>query len=744
MNDERSPDAAAGTGGAPVRASGERSRDTRPDATMSRLTALTAAEYRVERELGRGGMATVYLAHDIALDRKVAIKVMSADLFAAGDVLIDRFMREARTGARLNHPHIIPVYAVREAPDLIYFVMKFIDGKPLDDVIRTRGPLPIPLVARILAQVSDALAYAHRNGIVHRDIKPGNLMLDKDGWVVLTDLGIAKVQEAALLTATGSAIGTPTYMSPEQSMASKETGGASDQYSLGCVAFEMLTGQPPFSADSVVALIWKHHTEPPPSLQKLRPDCPPEMVAAITRMLQKAPEDRFGSMEEVTQLFRDASSGDEEEFRLLVRAFATGEGQTQAVARINNTPSRTPVPRSSIGASRTPVRPISREIASVTTNMSSVPRDGPPHAGPANPTPVPSSAAPSAAAPWPRTMLRPTEAPTTRRRFRAPGLLTLAFAGGAVWFLAFPRIGPLKSAVPTETALMRLRAEQASAAVRRGRATGPEGACEGARLDLASCRRQVIVPLSEIAPVLVQAVVAAQDSMFDRRQGADWAAMRLAAGYPRDAFEWTNGVDRADFSDILPGLSKRMDVVGRVGSLSQRLAQNLWYPPDDGVYRKLREIRAANRLADGLGRDRLLEVYLNVAEFGPGLYGVEAAAKAYFNVSAKSVTRNQAAALAATLASPRSSTPQLEPAAMRRRQQFILRRLGGEAVGIPAEWDAGQPATPTAPPTKGEPTPAAGASGGPAAAPSAAGPKPAPAKSVDTTLSDSIPHAVTS
>ena len=749
MNDERSPDGPADSGGAPARASGERSRAAQPDATMSRLAALTSAEYRVERELGRGGMATVYLAHDIALDRKVAIKVMSADLFAAGDVLIDRFMREARTGARLNHPHIIPVYAVREAPDLIYFVMKFIDGKPLDDVIRTRGPLPIPLVARILAQVSDALAYAHRNGIVHRDIKPGNLMLDKDGWVVLTDLGIAKVQEAAMLTATGSTIGTPTYMSPEQSMAAKETGGASDQYSLGCVAFEMLTGQPPFSADSVVALIWKHHTEPPPSLQKLRPDCPPEMVAAITRMLQKSPEDRFGGMEEVTQLFRDASSGDEEEFRLLVRAFATGEGQTQAVARINNTPARTPVPRSSIGVSRTPGRPVSREIASVTTATSSAPQDGPPLPGSTNPTPIPSSAAAGAAAPWPRTLLRGSDAPTTRRRFRMPGVLTLACAGVLVWYLAFPRIGPLKTAVPTETALMRLRAAEADAAVRRGQATGPDGACEGVRLDLPSCRRQVIVPLSAMAPVLVQAVVAAQDSMFERRQGADWVAMRRAAGYPRDAFEWTNGIDRADVSAILPRLSKRMEVVGRVGSLSQRLAQNLWYPPDDGVYRKLREIRAANRLADGLGRDRLLEVYLNVAEFGPGLYGVEAAAQAYFNVGAKSLTKSQAAALAATLASPRRSTPLLEPAAMRRRQQLILRRLGGEAVGIPAEWDAGQAPATAAPPTKGATTPAASSPEGtavapPAAAPPAAVPKAAPAKSADTTLSDSIPDAASS
>ena len=722
---------------------------------MSKLTEATKTEYRVERELGRGGMATVYLAHDLSLDRKVAIKVMGADLLAAGDVLIDRFMREARTGARLNHPHIIPVYAVREAPDLIYFVMKFIDGKPLDDVIKSRGQLPVPLVARILAQVSDALAYAHRSGIVHRDIKPGNLMLDKEGWVVLTDLGIAKVQEASMLTATGSAIGTPTYMSPEQSMAAKETGGASDQYSLGCVAFEMLTGHPPFSADSVVALIWKHHTEPPPPLAKLRPDCPPEIVATITRMLQKAPEDRFGSMEEVAQVFRDASSGDEEEFRLLVRAFATGEGQTQAIQRINNTPSRTPVPRASTTASRTPVRPIAREIANTTTGIQPVSRDGPPTLTTSAPTPVAPTAAASAKSPWPRTLLKANEGPATTRKFRMPGLLTIAFVGVLIWFFSFPRIGSLETTVPSETALMRLRAEEAEAAVRRGQATGPEGACEGVRLDLAACRKQVPVALSAIAPAMVQAVIAAEDSLFDVRQDADWAAMRRAAGYPRDAFEWTNGVDRADFGTVLPGLPEKMNVVGRVGSLSQRLAQVIWYPPDNGLFRKLREIQAANRLAGAYGKDRLLELYLNVAEFGPGLYGVEAAAQAYFKVSAKDLTKPQAATLAATLATPRSSTPLLEPAAMRRRQALILRRLNGETVSIPPEWASsatGASKSSDAKPAPSSSNAAASAApltpGGTGSTPPAASPAAAPApatkapKSTEP-LPDSIPAART-
>ncbi|MEK0431725.1 MAG: hypothetical protein RL139_1529, partial [Gemmatimonadota bacterium] len=162
------------------------------DQVMARLIEVTAGQYRIERELGRGGMAAVYLGHDLSLDRQVAIKVMSPELFNSGSEMVSRFLREARTGARLNHPHIIPVYAVREEQDLIFFVMKFIDGKALDAVVKAAGPLPVPVVGRLIAQAADALAYAHRSGIIHRDIKPSNLMLDKEGWVIVTDLGIAK------------------------------------------------------------------------------------------------------------------------------------------------------------------------------------------------------------------------------------------------------------------------------------------------------------------------------------------------------------------------------------------------------------------------------------------------------------------------------------------------------------------------------------------------------------------------
>ncbi len=662
---------------------------------MVRLREITDGEYNVEKELGRGGMATVYLAHDIALDRKVAIKVMSSDLFNAGDVLVDRFLREARTGARLNHPHIIPVYAIRQARDLIFFVMKFIDGKPLDDVIRGSGPLPIPLVSRVMAQAADALGYAHRNGIVHRDVKPGNLMLDKEGWVVLTDLGIAKVQEVSSLTATGSAIGTPTYMSPEQSSGSKATTGASDQYSLGCVAFEMLSGRPPFQGDSVVALIFQHHAEPPPPLHQLRPDCPPEIVSAISRMLAKAPEDRFGSMEEVAQIFREASSGDEEEFRLLLRAFATGGDSGDVVKRIN-TP-RTPAARPSQAAQvRTPSRPSAREVSVNTTSMTPVPRASTPALGGAPVPPItnPGAGAPTSAQNWPRTLLRPPEqARVTARSFRMPGILTLMVVGFFGWYFLTPGLGDLESTTPQLTALMQLRQEEAEAAVRRGQAPGAEGSCEGIRNDLPTCRKQLPVPLGDIAEPMREATVLAVDTLFNARQSADWSMMRMTAGYPRAAFEFGNSVDRSDLFAVIPQVPNKMDVIGRSGSLTQRLAQVLFYPPDDGLFRKAREITVSNRIAKKLTKDRILELYLNTAEFGPGLYGVEAAAQAYFNVSAKALNRAQAATLAATLATPRTSNPRTEPAAMRRRQALILRRLNGEAVAIPSDIASGDSAS---------------------------------------------------
>jgi serine/threonine-protein kinase len=240
-------------------------------------------------------MATVYLAHEIALDRKVAIKVMAPAL-TLGPGMLERFKREARTAANLSHPNIIPVYAVREAGELLFFVMKLVEGTPLDSIMRELGKLPVPMVEAILAQVGGAFGYAHRRGVIHRDIKPSNILIDEEGWAVVTDFGIAKVAESEGLTQTGTAVGTPTYMSPEQ-CSSAPLDGRSDQYSLGVVAYEMLAGHPPFSGPTM-ALMYGHCHGTAPALLQERPDCPPTLAAAVMRMLEKDPSARWPSMED--------------------------------------------------------------------------------------------------------------------------------------------------------------------------------------------------------------------------------------------------------------------------------------------------------------------------------------------------------------------------------------------------------------------------------------------------------------
>src|SRR6266516_557839 len=268
------------------------------NAQLDALRKATLGEYEVLAELGRGGMATVYLAHDLALDRKVAIKVLAPALLHMGEGMVERFKREARTAAALSHPHIIPIYAVKESEHVLYFVMKYVQGRPLDSIIHDVGPLPIPMVQTILAHVGDALGYAHRHGVVHRDVKSANIMLDEDGWALVTDFGIAKVVQAEGLTMTGVTVGTPTYMSPEQ-CDTREVTGASDQYSLGVVAYEMLAGRLPFRGDSTMSVMYAHFNQRPRPVTELRPDCPPNLAAGVMRMLEKEPDQRWPSMDDV-------------------------------------------------------------------------------------------------------------------------------------------------------------------------------------------------------------------------------------------------------------------------------------------------------------------------------------------------------------------------------------------------------------------------------------------------------------
>ena len=316
-------------------------------AQLDAVRQATLGEYEILGELGRGGMATVYLAHDIALDRRVAIKVMAPALLS-GEGMAERFKREARTAASLSHPNIIPIYAVRDTEHALYFVMKLIEGRPLDSIIHEIGPLPIPMAQAILHQVGAALGYAHKHGVVHRDVKAANVMVDSGGWAVVTDFGIAKVAEAHGLTVTGATVGTPSYMSPEQCDA-KELTGASDQYSLGIVAYEMLTGRLPFTAVSVMAIMYAHFNEPPPPITGIRPDVPAGLAAAVMRMLEKDPAKRWPSMEAAVAAIGGAplAPGDPVHVQLVTLASA---GRSAQLGRRISTPlSPTPIGRGGAG-----------------------------------------------------------------------------------------------------------------------------------------------------------------------------------------------------------------------------------------------------------------------------------------------------------------------------------------------------------------------------------------------------------
>ena len=266
------------------------------DPALVALRSATIGDYDIYGELGRGGMATVYLALDLALNRQVAIKTLLAELLGRVE-MVARFKREAQTAAALSHPHIVQIYAVKETPGSVYFVMKYIDGRSLESTIAENGRLDVAMTRVILRQVGDALAFAHKRMVVHRDIKPANVMLDQEGWAIVTDFGIAKVLEASVLTATGAAIGTPHYMSPEQ-FANEAITGRSDQYSFGIMAYEMLTGTKPFDATNYPALVTQHLMQEPPDIRKLRDDVPRAMADVIKRMMAKKAEDRFVDMDD--------------------------------------------------------------------------------------------------------------------------------------------------------------------------------------------------------------------------------------------------------------------------------------------------------------------------------------------------------------------------------------------------------------------------------------------------------------
>jgi len=235
---------------------------------IEHLTSVLADRYRIKRELGAGGMARVYLAHDVRHDRLVAIKVMRPDV--AHTVGAERFLREIHLAARLSHPHILPLHDSGEAEGLLFYVMPNVDGPSLRERMKAVGKLPINEAVRITQEVAGALDYAHRHGVVHRDIKPENIMLH-EGRALVTDFGIGKAVgavEGAVFTQSGTTVGTPAYMSPEQA-AGESVDGRSDIYSLGCVLYEMLTGEPPFTGPTVQAVIAKRFVQTPADVTAL-------------------------------------------------------------------------------------------------------------------------------------------------------------------------------------------------------------------------------------------------------------------------------------------------------------------------------------------------------------------------------------------------------------------------------------------------------------------------------------------
>lgn len=273
---------------------------------MVGLEGQTIGKYRVIERLGRGGMATVYKAFHPGLDRYVAIKTLHSHLYE-GRNFLERFQQEAKAIASLRHPHIVQVFDFDVHDDIYYMVMEFISGGTLKAKMKNVScagrALPIPEVVRIIKQVSSALGYAHKNGMIHRDVKPANILLNQDDDVMLTDFGIARLlsQNTSNLTATGALVGTPAYISPEQGAGERDITPASDIYALGVIFYELLTGRVPFDADTPIAVIHKHIHEPLPSPHQINPELPISLERVILKSLAKAPEDRYQTTAELVQ-----------------------------------------------------------------------------------------------------------------------------------------------------------------------------------------------------------------------------------------------------------------------------------------------------------------------------------------------------------------------------------------------------------------------------------------------------------
>jgi serine/threonine-protein kinase len=288
--------------------------------TGARLVSALSGRYQIGEQIGRGGMATVYSAHDLKHNRSVAIKVLRPELAVA--LGTERFLREIQVAARLRHPHIIPLFDSGQIPAtgdhaaVLYYIMPRIEGESLRNMIAREGALPIPLALKIAGQVADALEHAHRAGVIHRDIKPENILLE-EGHALVADFGISRAVKVlreegpatANLTETGSAVGTPAYMSPEQIEGRPDIDGKSDVYSLACVLYEMLSGKAPFTAPTPTAVAARHLIDPVPHIRQARPEIPAPIEQALLRGMAKSPEDRFATAGDFSAVIREGESG---------------------------------------------------------------------------------------------------------------------------------------------------------------------------------------------------------------------------------------------------------------------------------------------------------------------------------------------------------------------------------------------------------------------------------------------------
>ena len=261
--------------------------------------------YEVEEEIGRGGMGIVYRAYQPSLQRRVAVKVLLPHLADDAD-FVERFLREARSAAKLHHPGLVTIFDVGELDGTYYFSMQWLQGKTLEAMLEESGPLPLGEAVGVVSQMASALGYAHQAGVVHRDVKPANVIVDDAGRAVLTDFGIAQAANETRLTRVGASVGSPDYMAPEQ-IAAGEIDRRTDLYSLGGLFHHLLTGEQPFTGDAPIAVAYQHLNAPVPSVRAKRPEVPPALDEVVRRLMAKAPEDRFQSADELLAALQDIS-----------------------------------------------------------------------------------------------------------------------------------------------------------------------------------------------------------------------------------------------------------------------------------------------------------------------------------------------------------------------------------------------------------------------------------------------------